>query len=151
MSRELNLEFAEAPQGPVGNSCSLFLSPIPGQMLEQCQGLMWGRERSERGTMGGSIAARAWESGVIYWLHHLLPVQKCPSAGRGGFLRFWRNLSSKGFESWQLLIIPCQGHLFFPCPSWPRQLGGGEPWDRVTSMGTMCPVHEDVKRLFSPW
>lgn len=151
-SNSLGLEFAEAPQGPVGNSCCLFLSPIPGQMLEWCQGLTWGREREKGEQWGVPIPTRAQESGVIYWLHQLFPVQKCPSPETGRFLRFWRNLSSKGLESWQLLIIPCQWHISLPRPNWDGSLVGEHPaelWDRVTSMGTVCRVHGDIEKDFS--
>lgn len=151
-SNSLGLEFAEAPQGPVGNSCSLFLSPIPGQMLERCQGLTWGREREKGEQWGVPIPTRAQESGVIYCLHHLFPVQKCPSPETGRFLVFWRNLSSKGLESWQLLVIPCQWHISHPRPNWDGSLVGEHPaelWDRVTSMGTVCHVHGDS--VPCPW
>lgn len=153
-SSSLGLEFAEAPQGPVGNSCSLFLNPIPGQMLEQCQGLTWGRERGKGEQWGVPIPTRAWPLGI--WSYLLAPLfipsPERPSAETGRFLVFWRNLSSKRLESWQLLIIPCQWHISLPLPSWDGSLVGKHPaelWNGVTSMGTVCRVHGDVQKDFS--
>lgn len=97
------VRFLKALSG--GNSCSFFLSPIPEKMLEQSQELMWGRERG-KGNNGGFLWQAKlghWELGVIYCQTEM------PISWNGRILTSWRNLSSKGFESWQLLVIPAKG------------------------------------------